>query len=75
MDLEGFILSEISQRKIKLYDLFYMWNKKQKQINNNDKTKLIDTENGGCTRQGVKVEEMIELFHFLLFSLNKLNKK
>ena len=40
MGLEGIMLSEVSQReRQKLYDLFYMWNQKEKKI------KLIDTEN------------------------------
>ena len=30
MDLEGIVLSEISQRKTKLYDFIYMWNLKNK---------------------------------------------
>ena len=42
IDLEGTILSEISQRKIS-YDLTYIWNLKIKQTKNENG--LIDTEN------------------------------
>ena len=42
MDLEGIMLSEISQtKKNKLYDFICVWNIKKK----NEQTKLIDTEN------------------------------
>ena len=44
-DFEGFMLSEISQAEKKLisYDFTYMQNLKEN--NNNNKAKLIDTEN------------------------------
>ena len=39
MDLEGIMVSEISQTKKDIYDLTYMWNLKNKT------NRLIDTEN------------------------------
>lgn len=40
IDLEGIMLSEISRRKQIPHDVTYIWN-----LNNNKKTKPIDTEN------------------------------
>ena len=50
MDLEGIMLSEVikSDREIQIsYDLFYLWNLKNKQTNKQaqKKPKLTDTEN------------------------------
>ena len=59
MDLEGIMLSEISQRKIKPYAFIYMFNLKNK-INRSNWNRLVDTEN----RQMVSREEK-ELRHWV----------
>ena len=43
MDLEGIMLSEISQRQIP-YDFTYMWNPKE-EMNKQHRNRLIDIEN------------------------------
>ena len=43
-NLEGIMLSEITQRQIP-YDFTYVWNPKNR-INTHNRNSLIDTENG-----------------------------
>ena len=65
MDLEGIVLSEISQRqKDKSYDITYMWNLKNK-INKQNRNRLTNTENKwmvsrqrGVGRMGEKSNEI-----------------
>ena len=56
MNLEGIMLSEISQRKTNTYDFTHVESKKKNKTNKINKNKLTDTENrlvvtrgeGGC---------------------------